>query len=142
MRNMPIYVLDASVILKAFLQEEDRIKVLQIINLKDNYKISIFLPEFFRYEFFNTMNRKIGREGAKKIFRTFTSIQVSLIVLEDDLTESALKINSKYPQTSFYDAAYHAIAKAYNATLITADEKYYNQTRREGHIKLLKNFKI
>ena len=62
--------------------------------------------------------------------------------LEDDLIEQTNKLMEKYPKISFYDAAYHALAKAYNTDLITADKQYYKLTKKEGNIKLLANLKL
>ena len=48
----------------------------------------------------------------------------------------------KYPGISFYDASYHALAKAYGIPYITADKKYYQMTEKEGNIKLLQKIEI
>jgi len=47
----------------------------------------------------------------------------------------------KYTKISFYDAAYHALALNTGGTFITADKKYYEKTKSEGNIMLLKNYK-
>lgn len=141
-QKLPIYVLDNSVILKPILQEKDWDKVIKIFFLKDTYKLSIFLPEIFRYEFLSTLIREKNEKDALEAYKNFTAHQVTVLPLEDDLIHRAIKINSKYPKTSFYDAVYHALAIAYNCNFITANEKYFNITKKEGHIKLLKNLKI
>lgn len=139
---MQIYILDNSVILKPLLCEQDAEKVEKLIFLKDKFEISILVPDIFRYEFFNKMIKGVSLKSAMNAFQNFISRQVSIVPLENDLIELANKLVIKYPKISFYDAAYHALAKAYNATFVTADEKYYNLTKKEGHIKLLRDLKI
>lgn len=141
-KKASIYVLDNSVILKPVFQENDWEKVVKIFFLKDSYKISIFLPEIFFYEFFNIVGRTKNQKDALEAYKVITQRQVSIIPFEEDLIRIALRINSNYPQTSFYDAAYHALAIAYDCDLITADERYYKITKKEGHIKLLNDLKI
>lgn len=140
--NLKIYVVDNSVILKPILNEEGAEKVKKLFLLKNKFKISIFVPDIFCYEFFNKLIKTLGAKVSFKAFYGFLERQVSIMPLQDDLIMLANKLVEKYPKISFYDAAYHALAKAYNAELITADERYYNQTKKEGNIKLLKNLKI
>lgn len=137
-----LYVIDTSVILKALLDEEDSDKATKLFYLKEIFELSIFVPDIFRYEFFNRLTRENDASFALKAYREFTEIQVSIITLEADIIEIANKLMWKYHKISFYDAAYHALAKAYRTDLITADEKYYQITRKEGNVELLKNLKI
>jgi predicted nucleic acid-binding protein len=139
---MQTIVLDNSVISKAVFNEDESEKVLQILNLKDNIQLSVFVPEIFRYEFFNAVSRKKGAKAAEKAYENIMGKQCSIIYFENDLIESANRLMEKYPQISFYDAAYHALAKAYNALFVTADKKYYALTKKEGNIALLSKLKV
>ena len=135
-------VLDASVLLKAILNEEDSPKVEKIITMKDNFELFILVPDIFRYEFLQQMTRKVGLEAANFAYHAITEFQLGVIPLENDIIDEAQKIMEQHPQVSFYDATYHALAKAYKTDFITADERYYQQTKTIGNIKLLKNFRI
>jgi len=142
MKEPKTYVIDNSVMLKPLLLEEGADKVKRIFTLKDNYRLAILLPDLFRYEFFNKVMRTFNEELANKAWNEITELQVSIIPLEADLIDVASRLMAKYPRISFYDAAYHALAKAYRVPLVTADEKYYTMTRKEGDVKLLEKLKV
>ncbi len=141
-QNQTIFILDASTVLEAILKQKYHEVAEKIFFLKDSYKISVLLPEIFYFEFFNVLSKEIGKDGAFETYKAFIEKQVSVVPLEADLIEEALDLIKKYPKISFYDASYHALAKAYHADFITADEKYYELTKKEGNIKLLKDLKI
>ncbi len=135
-------VLDNSVILRPLLKEKGAEKVNRIFMLKDRLQISILVPDIFCYEFFNKLTRAMDSRSAMSAYHYLVQRQVSVIPFEEDLIKAANNLMEKYPRISFYDAAYHALAKAYNVDLITADERYYNLTKGEGHVKLLDDFKV
>jgi len=56
--------------------------------------------------------------------------------------QSVAKMVQKYPKISYYDAAFHILAKELNAIFITADRKYYNQVKDEGFIYLYDDIEI
>ena len=60
--------------------------------------------------------------------------------LKEGVALMAFELMQKYPKISFYDASYHAIAIYENGKFITADKRYYETTKKEKHIILLKNF--
>jgi predicted nucleic acid-binding protein len=142
MQNSQLLIIDNSVLSKPLFNENGAAKVRKLLNLKDNFKISIFVPEIFRYEFFNAATRKKGASVAKKAYNKITERQFSIISFESDLIEMTSRLMTKYPKITFYDASYHALAKAYNGIFVTADEKYYELTKKEGNIKLLDEMKI
>jgi len=142
MKNIKTIVLDTSVILKPLLKEHGGEIVKKIMYLKENFELSILVPDIFRYEFMNTIGRELDTGIAEDAFMAFTERQVSIIPLALDLIKKAFEITNKYPKVSFYDAVYHALAKAYNTDFITADHRYYEQTKKEGNIKLLEDLKL
>lgn len=144
MRTMQIsnFVLDTSSAIKPILQEEGWKKVARIFNLKDNRRISLLMPEIFRYELLNTIGRLKGKRAAIEAYDAITLTQVSIIPLHHDIQILALGIVEKYKQASFYDAVFHALAILYKSDFVTSDRKYYNLTKNEGNIKLLEELKI
>mgnify|MGYP001617997569 CR=1 FL=1 len=133
-------VIDSSVALKWALDEKEDLKeALYIRELIKKRLIQGFVPSIFYYETLNTLFRK----KPEKALRFLSLIRMSEI-LECRLTvEQVLKageLMQKYPQISFYDACYHALAMWEDAIFITSDNKYYETTKKEGHITLLKNF--
>ena len=135
-------VCDASVLLLPVLGQDEKMTVRKILFKKDNFDYSILVPDIFRYEYFNVTNRHVDAETAARSYEALTGLQLSIIPMEDDLIDGANRLMMKYPKISFYDAAYHALAKAYKVDLVTADEKYYRMTKKEGNVVLLKDLKI
>ena len=139
---MKVIVVDNSVIMKPILEEDDADKVKKLFLHKDRFELSILVPDIFCYEFLNILTKAVGTESALKAYNYLKNRQLSVIPFEDDLIKIAGGLVKKYPQISFYDAAYHALAIAHKADLITADERYYNLTKGEGRVKLLSDFKV
>jgi predicted nucleic acid-binding protein len=135
-------VLDASVLLQPVLGQDKQMLVRKILFGKDNFEFSILVPDIFRYEFNNVVRRRVSAEAASRGYEAITDIQLSIIPLERDLIGLANGLMAKYPKISFYDAAYHAVARAYLVDYITADNKYYQLTKAEGDVKLLKDLKL
>ena len=142
MKEIKVYVVDNSVVLKPLLREAGSEKVERLFVKKDNFEISILVPDIFRYEFFNKMTKDFSGAAALEAYNAFIEYQVSIIPMGPDLIESANLLIKKHPKITFYDAAYHALAKAYDADFITADQRYYEQTKREGNIKMLDDLKL
>lgn len=139
--EVPRYVVDASVLLKPALKEQSPQTDLakELIQLKENYEICIFVPDLFRYEYFNTLVRKRGEVHARLAYKAISARQLCIFPLEDYYWETAHRLMQKYSGVSFYDASYHALAKAYNIPYITADKKYYERTKKEGNIQMLED---
>ncbi len=138
-----LIVIDASIAVKPFFKEEGFDLVNRLFAIKDSFKLSVIVPDFFKYEFFNVvMRKKNNLQGAEVSFQLLTEKQFSQIPFENDLVTIALRLMEQYSKISFYDASYHALAKAYNTDFITADERYYQITKKEGNVKLLKHLKI
>lgn len=136
------YVLDNSVCIKSVYDEEGSKTVSNILYLKNSYKISLLMPELFCYEFCATLSRKIGPEAARIALRKFTGRQVTLVKMEPEIVRIATGLIEKYPEVTFYDAAYHAVAKYHHVLFITADKKYYDKVKHEGNIAMLDQIKV
>lgn len=136
------FVLDASVAIKWALKEKNGSREALIIKrLYQTGELDLFTTGHFFFEVCNVVFRK-APEGALP----FLSQLRMMGVIECRLTElqalKAFELMQNYPKVSFYDASYHALAICEHATFITADEKYYETTKKEGHILLLRNFTL
>lgn len=133
-------VLDASVIAKWLLEgEEDTVKALKIKDIFREEKIKIFVTSHFYSEICNTIFRKKPEDA----LNFFVKLKTSKIIEHRASTGTVLiafELMQKYPKISFYDALYHAIAIYEDCRFITADERYYETTKKEGHVTLLKNY--
>jgi len=139
-------VLDSSVFIKLFINENDSDQALKLIEKIISRDSVILIPELFSYESFSAYCNSKFQPKLEDVFSLFKKCQPYIIKapLTQELIHGALNITkfgtpkSGYP--SFYDCVYHALAIQEKCTFITADEKHFNKTHKKfGHIKLLKN---
>ncbi len=138
--NNPLYIIDASVLLKLFIEETQNLKeaiAVQTDFLKN--KIQLGMPSFCLYEILNTLCRQFPDKAMISLSQILM-LNISEYRLNLENSYRALTIMQKFPKVSFYDASYHAIAIENGGMFITADENYYKKTRSLKHIKLLKNY--
>ncbi|MBI2634522.1 type II toxin-antitoxin system VapC family toxin [Candidatus Peregrinibacteria bacterium] len=135
-----LYVVDASVMVKWIFQWEDQADF--ALKIRDDYlykKINLFVPV---HSFFESINAVAIKAPDSAV--TFMSYLLTLCITECRLTlevvSRALTIMKNFPNVSFYDAVYHAVAMETDATFITADQKYYEQTKALGNILLLSDY--
>lgn len=142
MKKTETMVCDASVLLQPVLDQDDRKIVRKILFKKNNFDCSILVPDIFRYEFFNVAGRAVDAKTASRSYEELTELQFSIVPLEADLMDGANALMKKYPKISFYDAAYHALARVYRVPFVTADGKYYQMMKKEGDVVLLEDLKL
>ncbi len=136
-------VLDSSVFLKQFLDENDSSQAVDFLTKILTKKIEIIVPDLFRYEVLSTMAKEhqtLFDEALESIenyqFNVLNIVVPSLknIKKAKSLTEIG---HNKSGFPSFYDAIYHALAIENNCYFVTSDKKHYEKTRHLGHVKLL-----
>ena len=116
-------VVDASVGLKWFFEEENSDKAESLLNLHVNHGIILVVPELFFYEASNAL--RFGYKQEQEINKAVEDMELLQLHVEPyslDIIKIAVKIALKYDLT-IYDAVYVALAEKLNAKLITADEK-------------------
>lgn len=136
----PLFVTDASVIVKwAVYEEEDRSQALMIRDDLLRGALNVIVPSFCFSELCNAIYLRSPRTALDFISYLLTS-EITQYSLSLTLTNLAFQLMDQYRGISFYDASYHALAINYKGTFLTADEKYYKKTHKEGHIMLLKDY--
>lgn len=135
-----LFIADASVLLKWALKEEESLEqALLFRNTFEEDHINIVVPAHCFTEIFNMLGREFRASGV-----SFASFLLESGIEQISLTLSTISIAfdlmKKHKGISFYDAAYHALAINEKGTFLTADEKYYKKTHKEGHIMLLSNY--
>jgi predicted nucleic acid-binding protein len=135
-----MYVLDASVVLKWFLEEEDSAIA---IKLRQKYMAGTFnlaLPDLILYEVANALryDKKFLRGAASEAILSLIDLGVDIIVPTASLIERALQIAHEN-KTTVYDAVYVSLAQEMGYYLITADHKLYDKVRNMGIVKLLRD---
>lgn len=138
--HKPLFVPDASVLLKWIIYEKKFLE--QALLFRGDFKrqeLNISIPSHCYVEVCNALGREYKDEALS--FITFLiGSELNEFALSLDLAQVAFRLMGKFSGITFYDACYHALAIRDSGTFITADEKYYKKTHKEGSIMLLKDY--
>ncbi len=138
--NKNLYIVDASVMLKWFLKNENDVEIaLRVRNDRVLRKVDIAVPTHAFYEIMNTLGLKSPDEMLTCLSQLYL-LRLNQYDLNLSLASTAQELMRKFKGVTFYDAAYHALALNLGGTFITADTKYFEKTKSAKHIKLLKNY--
>jgi len=117
-------IIDASIAVKWYIEEEDSHFALALRDKFINGDIELVVPSLFYYEVLNALKYS-NLFDLKELNEVGTSLEnygLSSISIRDDVREKMVEIVMKY-DLSIYDAAYIAIALNVKGTLFTADDK-------------------
>ena len=134
-------VLDASVILKWFLIEENRDIALTLLDRHINEDEQIAIPELLYYEFGNIMALKTELledkiiEAITFLFR----LDLKVISLSQHEYIEAIRLSRLY-KISVYDASYVVLSNSLGVPFITADEKLVRKMKNAPFVKTLNNY--
>jgi predicted nucleic acid-binding protein len=116
-------VIDTSILVKWFFDEDGSKNALKLKDLLQNGDISILLPNLVKYEFGSVcLNKGIDEGGIDSIVRTFYALPLKFIAIGTNVSLLAYKI-AKEHSISFYDASFLAISEIKKIPFITADLK-------------------
>ena len=132
-----VIIIDASVLIKVFLEEKESDYANELIGLHIDRRLTLLSTHLLTFELLNILIRHLQSESnVNKAYQEFKLLQIGLIPLESPVIKKAIYLANKDKKISFYDAAYHALAKHMEATFLTADRKYYELMKKEGNIEL------
>ena len=118
-------VLDASVIIKAFIKEDNSEIAAKLIKSHVEDEIKIIIPELAFLEVINSFRFKNKDESAlKKIEKDLIEFQFEIVDLNEDLLNKTIEISIANNLT-IYDSVYIAIAQFHGCPLITADSALF-----------------
>ena len=136
-------VIDASVTIKWFIPsdeaEEDNDKAIQLFRAIQKSSLNPIQPVHWQAEVIAVLSRIQAQECQQ-------SIQL-LDILEFPISNSleTYQLASKIAvqlNHHLFDTLYHAVAIKQQATLITADKKYYQKAKALGSIVLLRDYQF
>ena len=130
-------VLDASVLIKPFILESGYELVENIFEMHLKKELGIIAPTLLSFEIGNILRKRLDPAGRKSVFNKIKQLDLAEVPITSTEEKKIFSIIEAHPSATFYDASYHALAKSFAATFITADEKYYEIAKAEGHIMLL-----
>ncbi len=134
-------VLDASVLVKWFVEEDASDKALM---LRDKYiegELVILAPELILYEVLNALyfKRLFSREELREISEALEAYSFSLYPLRGEYAAKALEVAFDNDIT-IYDASYIALAMIKDALVYTADERLIGRLKEE-YLKYVKSIR-
>ena len=131
-----IIVVDSSVIIKWISQDNEKHldKVDKILEDAQKNKILLITPELARYEIGNVLlfGKNLSLEQAKIALTEFYKLPVSFIPESEELSKETFKLAFNLKITYYY-ASFLALAKLYNAILVTDNTKHQG---RNSNIKV------
>lgn len=125
------YVLDASVLLKWFVDEPGSDAALDLKRRYLDGEVAIVIPDLALYEIPNVLRFKRGVPEAevKAVIRAFWMLGLEIVAPTESLMEEAIHCSFAVG-LSLYDCAYIALTKELGATLITADRHLHQAAAR------------
>jgi len=133
---MKALVIDASVVLKWYLSDEEHGDIaLGILEDFISERISLHAPALLEFEVANGLaiaqrRARVEADETIKAMEGFTELGIELHPLSPYFVK-ALEYAEKYKITA-YDAAYVALADELEVNIVTADKRLYNSTEGLG----------
>ena len=116
-------VVDTSVIVKCFLQEDKTDKAVTLIENHLMNNIEIVVPELFFLEVLNALRYKENDENKlNESIKILLNAKFLIIPLNQFILERSLEISLQY-DLSIYDALYAALSQIHGCSLVTEDKK-------------------
>ncbi|MBI2507382.1 type II toxin-antitoxin system VapC family toxin [Candidatus Woesearchaeota archaeon] len=136
-------VIDSSVVIKWFSEEESTEKALKIREDFIKGKNIIAVPDIQIYEIANALryNKKLSKEEVINYTKSLIDIGIIIMIPTEDTIRSAVETAFQHDIT-IYDAYFVSLAKELDFDFITADEKFYRKIEKLKSINLLKNLRI
>ena len=133
-------VLDASVVIKWFVREDDSERAMKILTEYNQGKTEIAIPELLIYEMANVLryNPLFSYNDTLTVIRVIHNLELDIVDIPELILEEAIGFSYER-KISFYDALYIAVAKQTGYEFITADEKLYDAVSDLPFARLLRN---
>lgn len=135
-------VVDASVVVKWFVEEEGSREARLLRGAYANGLIDVAAPSLLLYEVLNALkcSGAFGEEELKEVAKTIEDFQITLYNLQGEFAAKSVELAMRKGLT-IYDASYVALAQTLNTELYTADEKLIRKTQRSNIVKHVTQFK-
>ncbi|MGC9203013.1 MAG: type II toxin-antitoxin system VapC family toxin [Thermoproteota archaeon] len=138
---MPTVVVDASVVVKWFVEEENSDKAIKIRDKYIEGEIKLIAPEIITFEVLNALYYKklFSESEMKEISEALNSYSFGLYSLEGKYAEKTVEVAFKNSVT-IYDASYISLAVMKNTYMYTADEKLIEKLKGD-YVRYVKRIK-
>ena len=127
---MSAVVVDASIIVKWFVEEEGSNEAIKIRDEYINGDVKLIAPELINFEVLNALHYKglFSEDELKRISEALDAFSIELHSLRGEYATRTIEVAYKNNIT-VYDAAYISLAIMKNTHLYTADRKLKNKLR-------------
>ena len=134
------FVLDSSVVIKWFSEEENTAEALIFREKHIQGEIEVVEPDLILYEVANVLryNKSINENDVKAAVDSLIALGIDIIVPTKEVTDEAVSLAFQYGLT-VYDAYFIALAKVLCFIFITADEKLHQKVKKLPLVHLLKD---
>jgi len=134
------YVLDSSVVIKWFSNEDYTETALELRDKFVEGDIEIVVPDLQIYEIANALryNKQIKKLEVENAVKSLIEIGIKIISPKSEVMKTAIDMAYDYDLT-IYDSYFIALAKDLNFMFVTADEKLYKKIKNLRFVKLLKD---
>jgi len=123
---VPRIVLDASVGVKWFREEEGTDDALELLRSHGRGEVELVVPSLFVYEVVSVATRSMPAAHADAFWERFVSWRVSVVEVGTTLVHEALAVREELG-CSFYDAIAPALARELEARLCSADVRAHGR---------------
>jgi predicted nucleic acid-binding protein len=131
-------ILDASVVVKWFSEEEYTEKALEIRERIRMREERVIVPDLLLYELANALkfNPSFDANDVSDALTSIFDMDLDIVTPIPEIINSAVTLAFEYNIT-VYDAFYIALAKDLELTFITADRRLYERVRDLDFVKFI-----
>ncbi len=140
-RAKEVIIVDASVVAKWFVEEEDTEEALK---LREDYRggrIDLWSTELMPFEVLNALryNPQIGTRELKSAVKALSGYRIALYPILDELGEHCIA-NALAYGVSVYDSSYISLSIIFNKTLYTADDRLILKAKEVDTLRHIKYY--
>lgn len=137
---MKKYIIDASVVLKSILKENDSVSKTfeKLLAQAGENKVQVISLRLMLSEIANGI--RFGEKDlrlSQQYLRAILNLPIKYLNISRTQYTKILDLSYELG-TTVYDTSYHVLAKSQNAIFLTCDEKYYSKAKILGDIELIK----
>ncbi len=131
-------VIDASVVIKWFSEEEGSNRALTMRNEHVDGKRTLVAPDLLVYEVANALRfkPKFNARVMARALNDLFDLQVDLMVPSKELVSRCSELALKYGIT-IYDSCYLSLGELLGLEVITADNQFYERAEGCGFLRML-----